>query len=191
MSGPAAVTDANLAQLIELANEAMHAPIPGVSLRLFSPSDLDADTDDRAPLPPGVRRIGLSIDNPAGFGGPEDPASVRLVFCLYVAGNGPTVQLDAEALLQWATRAEIAAAPAHDAAADLANPAVVRTLAKAHADAREVSHALADAGRRINTVADEVRAKVADPATWLPIAADDVVRAVAILHRIPAEELRP
>jgi hypothetical protein len=190
MSAPSAVTGASLAQLVALANEAMRAPIPGVSLRMFSPSDLDAEPDDCAPLPPGVRRICVAIDSPEPFRGPEDPAAVRLVFSLLVAGSGPNVQLDAETLLRWAARVEVAAGPAHDAAADLADSATVRALAKQQADAREVSQALADASNRINTVADEVRAKMADPSTWLPIGPSDVVHAWASLHHISGTEVR-
>lgn len=181
------ITGADLARLVALANEAMRAPIPGVSLRMFSPNDLDAEPDERAPLPPGVRRIGLAIDKPYAYQGPEDPAAVRLVFWLYVIGEGPTVQLDAEALLRWAALVEAAASPAGDAACDLADPATVRALAKERADAREVSQALAGASRAINSVADEVRASVANPATWLPIGPDDAVVATWSLHRIPQE----
>ncbi|SEJ03760.1 hypothetical protein [Frateuria terrea] len=181
------VTDEALAQLIALANDAMRAPIPGVSLRMFSPNDLDAEPDERAPLPPGVRRIALAIDKPEVYRGPESPGTVRLVFFLYVAGHGPTVQLDSEALLRWAAQVEAAASPAHDAASDLANPATVRTLAKDRVDAREVSQALAGASRAINSVADEVRAAVADPATWLPISPADAVIATVSVHRISQE----
>jgi hypothetical protein len=98
------------------------------------------------------------------------------------------MQIDAEQLLRWATSVEAAASPAHDAAADLANPATVRVLAKDRADAREVSRALAGASRAINTVADEVRAAVADPITWLPIGPSDQVFATVTLHRIPSTE---
>ncbi|HET6806010.1 MAG TPA: hypothetical protein VFH59_11280 [Frateuria sp.] len=181
------VTGDELAQLVALANEAMRAPIPGVSLRMFSPNDLDAEPDERAPLPPGVRRIALAIDKPDAYQGPEHAGAVRLVFWLYVIGEGPTVQLDAEALLRWVAQVEAAASPAEDAASDLANPATVRTLAKERTEAREVSRALAGASRAINSVADEVRASVANPATWLPIGPDDAVIATWSLHRIPQE----
>ncbi|HEV2622909.1 MAG TPA: hypothetical protein VGU65_12565 [Frateuria sp.] len=184
------VTGEDLAQLIALVNEAMSQPIPGVSLRMFSPSDLDADAEDSAPLPPGVRRLCLAIDQPDGLHGIDQPESVRMVFALHVAGPGPTVQLDAEALLRWASCVESAAGAPFDAAYDLADPATVRALAKDRAGAREVSAALAEASRRINAVADEVRARMADPSTWLPIGRNDAVCASMSLHRMPAMEVR-
>lgn len=181
------VTGETLAQLVALANEAMRCPISGVSLRMFSPNDLDTGPDERTPLPPGVRRIGLAIDKPEAYQGPEDLEAVRLVFWLYVIGQGPTVQLDAETLLRWAAEVEAAASPADDAATDLANPATLRVLARERVEAREVSRALAGASRTINTVADEVRATVANPAKWLPIGPHDSVAATVSLHRIPKE----
>ena len=177
-----------LSDLIALVNKVMAQPVDGLTLRLWSPSDLDAPRDGTAPLPPGVRRISMVIDNPAGWLDPRYVEGCRLVFWLYVVGSGPNIQLDAETLLRWAVQIENTAGFAEDTSRDVADPPTLRALAKDRLARRDISQALARASHRANAVADDVRASVGDPSTWLPISPSDSVRAVATLHRIPSSE---
>jgi len=179
------VTGADLESLIALANFAMGNDLEGVTLRMHSPHDLDADEDDRDPLTPGVRRLTLSIEHPAGLLGVEDSASVVLVCRLFIVGKGPNLQLDAERVLRWVARVERANFAAFSAAGDISNPDIVRTLVEDKLAAQGVADELAAGGNETNRVADEVRAAVANPRTWSPIRADDIVAAWCSLRRLP------
>lgn len=169
------VTGADLEELISVVNTVMRSPVDGFTLHLDSPHDLDAKSDDRGPLTPGVRRILLVI---------EHPETISHIYRLYVVSKGPNLQLDAERLLQWIARVERANGATTDAASDLADPAVVRTIAGNRIEARDVSDALAATARETNSVADEVRAAVADTSTWLRIQDDDIVVATMGLYRV-------
>ncbi len=177
------ITGDDLEQVIALANRAMRENIVGVTLRMHSPHDLDAEHDDREPLTPGVRRMVLCLDSACGQPGIENPEAVSTVFMLYVIGKGPNLQLDAERVLQWVARVEQANGATCGAAGDIGNPAVVRGLVRNRLDARDMAKELAASGTETNRVADEVRAAVADPSAWSLIKDDDIVVARKSLHR--------
>ena len=178
------ITGDDLEQVIAVANRAMREDIEGVTLRMHSPHDLDAECDDREPLTPGVRRISLCIDSSSGQPGVVNPETVLTVFLLYVIGKGPNLQLDAERVLQWVARMEQANGATIDAASDINDPAVVRGLVKDRLGAKDLAKGLAASGKETNRVADEVRAAVADHSGWSLIKDDDVVVATKSLHRL-------
>lgn len=184
MSSDAQITGQDLEQLVQLANAAMCNEVPGVALFTHSPFDLGVPKGDRVPLPPGVRQLGMILSNP-------NDESTQFAVALYVVGKGPTVQLDGHTLLRWAVLIEEAAMPAHDAALDIGSAVSLRQLAKSGGDARYLSNALSTASRQVNAVADEVRAAVSDPATWLPIEPEDAVYATYELRRAPNKGVRP
>lgn len=173
---------------IALANTVMRTPVPGVSLRMFSEFDRDAEPGESSLMPPGVRRIGVAIDHPATLRDVEDAGTVRLVVLLYVADTGPSLQVDAHSLLRWAARIEAAGAPVDDAAEDLSHLPTVRAMGRSSETAREVATSLASARDRMNDVAEEVRDSVANVGNWLPIRQGAIVVGTASLHRIPTAE---
>jgi hypothetical protein len=177
------ITGDELEQVIALANQAMREDIEGVTLRMHSPHDLDAEHDDREPLTPGVRRMVLCIDSSSGQPGVVNPETVQTVFMLYVIGKGPNLQLDAERVLQWVARVEQANGATVDAAGDINDPAVVRGLVYDRLCAKDMAKGLAAGGKETNRVADEVRAAVADHTAWSLIKDDDVVVVTKSLYR--------
>lgn len=177
------ITGDDLEQVIALANRAMRENIVGVTLRMHSPHDLDAEHDDREPLTPGVRRMVLCLDSACGKPGVVNPETVQTLFMLYVIGKGPNLQLDAERVLQWVARVEQVNGDVLDAAGDIGQPAILRGMVRNRLDAKGVADALATAGTVTNRVANEVRAAVADTSAWSPISDEDIVVATKSLHR--------
>jgi hypothetical protein len=183
---PQTVPPEFLGELIDLVNLRMHTPAWGQALRLASPYSLTEDSEP--PLPPGVRRVIYVVEAP--FERDFDlPGAEALVFRLYCIGHEHTIQLSAEQLLDWASRAEAAAMTFDGAARDIGSIDTLRSLIAEPDEATSEGQEYAAAATGLNQVADEVRAAVAKTANWLPIArTDQVTAAVSAVYPYPAAE---
>jgi hypothetical protein len=181
---PQTVTPEYLGELIDLVNLRMHTPAWGQALRLASPYSLTEDSE--LPLPPGVRRVIYVVEAPFERD-VNIPGAEALVFRLYCVGGEHTIQLSAEQLLAWASRAETAAMTFDGAARDIGSIDTLRSLIAQPHEATSEGQEYAAAAIGLNQVADEVRAAAANTVNWLPIAhTDQVTATVSAVYPYPA-----